>query len=92
MKTKILMLALLLALLLAVAGVALANGVVERPREVLSGGASDSAGGDVRLRATLGQPMVGVVSSGGGDVTLGQGFWHGAWYHIYLPLVTRNQS
>ena len=97
MKTNMLILALVLALFLAAAGVAaarvaLANGGLARPREVLSGGASDSAGGGVVLHATLGQPVVGVVTSGGGDVTLGQGFWHGATpgYKIYLPLVIRN--
>lgn len=94
MKTKILILALALALSLLVAGVALANGGVE-PRWVLGGGASDSAAGDVTLRATLGQPVVGVVTSGGGDVTLGQGFWCGGslpegGYDIYLPLVIRD--
>jgi hypothetical protein len=95
MKTKILVLALALALLLGVAGVAaarvaVANNGVEWPRWVLGGGASDSAAGNVTLRATLGQPAVGVVS--GGDITLGQGFWHGAiaGYNIYLPLVIRN--
>ena len=90
MKTKILILALVLALFLAVAGGALANGGVERPRWVLSGGASDAAVGGTTLRATLGQPVVGVVS--GGDVTLGQGFWGGATsgYNIYLPLVMRD--
>ncbi len=92
MKTKILIFTLVLALFLGVAGVALANGDVELPRWVLGGGASDSAGGDVTLRATLGQPVVGVVS--GGDVTLGQGFWHGGslpggGYDIYLPLIQR---
>ena len=90
MKTKILMLALILALLLAVAGAALASGVVERPREVLSGGTSDSGAGDVTLHATLSQPVVGVIIGGGGDVTLGQGFWHGAPYHFYMPLVWKN--
>ena len=93
MKTKMLILALVLALFLAAAGVAaarvaLANGGLARPREVLSGGASDCSGGDVTLRATLGQPVVGVVS--GGDATLGQAFWHGGapGYESYLPLVT----
>ena len=90
MNTKILILALVLALILAAAGVALANGGVELPRWVLGGGASDSATGGVSLRATLGQPVVGVVS--GGDITLGQGFWGRAAlrYSVYLPLALRN--
>jgi hypothetical protein len=93
MKTYVLILTLALALCLVAAGVARADGGVERPREVLGGGASDSAAGGVRLRATLGQPVVGVVSGSGGDVTLGQGFWHGAReYRIYLPLVVRQGS
>ena len=89
MKTRILILALVLALFLAAAGVALANDGIELPRWVLGGGASDSAAGGVALHATLGQPVVGSVS--GGDVTLGQGFWGGATpgYNIYLPLVIR---
>ncbi|MBN2005849.1 MAG: hypothetical protein JXA21_21000 [Anaerolineae bacterium] len=90
MKTKILMIALALAL--AVTGVALASNGVERPRWVLSGGASDAAAGSVALRATLGQPIIGVT--GGGEVMLGQGFWHGgslaeSGHSIYLPLVMR---
>jgi len=90
MKTKILILALVLALFLGLAGAALANNGIELPRWVLGGGASDSAANGVTLRATLGQPVVGVVSSG--DVTLVQGFWHGSslpdgGYDIYLPLV-----
>ena len=92
MKTRILILALVLVLSLVVVGLALANGNAELPRWVLSGGASDSAGGGgITLRATLGQPVVGVVASGSGDVTLGQGFWCSATagYNIYLPLVMR---
>ena len=90
MKTKILFLALALALFLAASGVALANDGVEWPRRVLGGGASDAAVEDATLRATLGQPVVGVVS--GGNVTLGQGFWGGTTpgYNIYLPLVIRD--
>jgi hypothetical protein len=91
MKTKILVLALALVLSLVVTGVTLANSGIERSRWVLSGGASDSTAGDAALRATLGQPVVGGVSGGGGDVTLEQGFWHGATqgYSVYLPLVLR---
>ena len=90
MKTKILILALVLALFLAAAGVALANGDVELPRRVLGGGASESAAQGVALRATLGQPVVSVVFKG--SVTLGQGFWGGATagYNVYLPLVLRD--
>ena len=92
MKTKILILALVLALFMLATGVALANGSVELPRWALGGGVSDSAAGDVGLRATLGQPVVGVVS--GGEVTLGQGFWLGGGLPIggndvFLPLVQR---
>jgi hypothetical protein len=73
-------------------GLALANGSVELARWVLGGRVSDSAVGSTTLRATLGQPVVGVVSSG--DVMLGQGFWHGGsypagGYDIYLPLIQR---
>ena len=90
MKTKILILALVMALFLAAAGVVLANDGIELPRRVLGGGASDSAAEGVALHATLGQPVVGGVSRG--DVTLGQGFWGGATsgYDVYLPLVMRD--
>jgi hypothetical protein len=92
MKTKMVILVLVLALILALTGAALANSSLARPREVLGGGASDSAAGEVTLRATLGQPVVGVVSGAG--VTLSQGFWHGGalGYDIYVPLVLRRWS
>jgi hypothetical protein len=92
MKAYLLLLTLALVLSLVTAGLALANGV-ERPRQVLGGGASDSADGKVSLRATLGQPLVGVVTASDGATTLGQGFWHGgaaAGQHCYLPLVVRD--
>ncbi|MGD1993290.1 MAG: hypothetical protein PVI59_08865 [Anaerolineae bacterium] len=95
MKPKILIPLLVLVLSLMVVGLALANDGIERPRWVLGGGASDSsAGGSVTLRATLGQPVVGGVTSAGGSVTLGQGFWYGGdlGHNIYLPLVIRNHS
>ena len=91
MGTKTQFLALALVLFLAASGVALANDGVELPRWALGGGVSDSAAGDITLRATLGQPIVGVITNGGGAVTTGQGFWHGATpkYTIYLPLIQR---
>jgi hypothetical protein len=38
--------------------------------------------------------VVGAVTNGGGDVTLTQGFWHGAklGHAIYLPLTLRNDQ
>lgn len=87
MKTKILILAILLTLTLS--GAALANGSVERPRWVLGGGASEATTGNVSLRASLGQTIVGAIS--GGDIVVGQGFWYGNLhdYKIYLPMVMR---
>jgi hypothetical protein len=92
MKTKIPILVLVLVLSLVLGGLALANGGLELPRWALGGGASDSAAGGTALRATLGQPVVGVVSAG--VVTLGQGFWHGGslpegGYDLYLPIIKR---
>ena len=88
--------ALILALVVVLAAVA-AGLVLARPdelglvRSVLSGGASEADDGNVALRATLGQPLVGMVASDDGGVTLGQGFWHSGIpnYAIYLPLVLR---
>jgi hypothetical protein len=76
MKTKIVMLILVLALSLVVTGLALANGGVGRTREVLGGGATDSDAGDVSLRATLGQ---GFWYAGAA-----------AEYTVFLPLVIRH--
>ena len=89
MKTYLQILVVGLALSLLVAGSTLAQDPVERPREVFSGGFTESDDGSVSLRATLGQPLVGTVSEG--LVTLRQGFWHGgtAGYAVYLPLVVR---
>jgi hypothetical protein len=89
MKIKLLILALVLALSLLAAGAALADNGFELPRWVLGSGATDATAGSVSLHATLGQPIVGVVSSG--QVSLGQGFWHGGsrGQDIYLPLVLK---
>jgi len=56
------------------------------------GGGTCSTGGGYALGGTAGQPDAGTL--GGGGYTLGGGFWKGglpsAAYHIYLPLVLRN--
>ncbi|MBN1318954.1 MAG: hypothetical protein JXA42_25960 [Anaerolineales bacterium] len=92
---KVLILPLLLILSLMVTQV-LAEDGIGIVRYVLGGGASDStiSGGGISLQATLGQPIVGVVDSSGGDLTIGQGFWIGrvlsdGGYDIYLPLILR---
>jgi hypothetical protein len=97
MISKKWIMALALALFLAAAGVALASDGIERARWVASGGASDSTNGDVALRATLGQPVLGIVTNAGGDVVLGQGFWHGgvlppSGYHVHLPLIQKQHT
>ena len=93
MKLKILILVLICILLMAAVGVVLANGGVTFPRWVLGGGASDSTTGNVTMHATLGQPVVGVISSSAGQITLGQGFWGESFptgrTYLYLPLVRR---
>jgi hypothetical protein len=86
MKTKILILSI--ALFLVITGVALANNGFDLSRWVVSGGGTNSGAGDVNLQATLGQPVVGVIT--GGDISLRQGYWHGNfWYSVYVPLIQR---
>ena len=93
MATRMRILTVVLVLSVAVTGLALASDGLTRPRAVLGGGATVATAGDVGLRATLGQPVVGMVS--GGQTGLGQGFWHSGaatagGRHIYLPLVMRD--
>ena len=92
MKTKIVILAL--ALILAAARVAWAGEGVGRARAVLGGGATDGGATGVTLRATVGQPVVGLVTGGGAEVALGQGFWGGGIivavrHGVYVPVVVR---
>ncbi len=94
MRTKVQIVTLVLALLLAATGLALTDDGAALPRSVLGAGTSDSSGDSVTLRATLGQPLVGGIADGGGQVALGQGFWHGIWaagtYEVYLPIAVRD--
>ena len=94
MRTKGLILTLVLILSLIATGLALANNGFELPRWVLSSGASDSSGGNVRLHATFGQPVVGMVASSNGNVTMGQGFVPDSeppaeLYNVNLPIVLK---
>ncbi len=89
-KLSLLALVLIGGLLLAAAGLAQA-GVQATVVDwwVLAGGGGHSAGGNVALDATLGQPIAG--ESAGGNVALGAGYWYGAQAHyiLYLPNVLR---
>jgi len=95
---RTLVVVLLIGLLLAVALLA-GRGVLAQGSGpavgwwVVAGGSASSAGsgGDVVLHDTLGQPLVGPSSSGGGEVALSAGYWTGSVpvYRIYLPLVLR---
>jgi len=90
-KQRILLFILLAALLLA-SGTAAAKVVLQAPELIRAVGASGFTSttiGSVTLNGTLGQPFVGVSSSG--NVDLGHGFWHGGEMGstIYLPVVKK---
>jgi len=94
MKTRLLIVVLGLVLVLLVTAATLENSSLKLPRGLLGSGASASATGNLELRATLGQPAAGIVSSG--NISLGQGFWHGGSLPItiiridtFLPLIQR---
>jgi len=57
---------------------------------VIGGGGGQSSSAGHTLMGTVGQPLVGAVSSG--SHALCSGFWCGGvvQYRIYLPLVLRN--
>jgi hypothetical protein len=88
--------ALLVALVLVGGTVAASprlSDTVSRVRAVLGAGASEGTAGDVVLRGTLGQPVVGTQVEG--EVVLMHGFWaggeggDGGEHAVYLPLVLR---
>lgn len=80
-----------LVLVVLVAGPALAGGSPARTRDLFHSGGTVAVSGSMSLRATMGQLVAGVLSSGDGQISLGQGFWHAGLprYGAYLPLVPR---
>ena len=71
-----------------ISSVALATGVGERLRHVISAGGTDASNGAVMLTGTLGQPVVGGTSANGFVIT--QGYWSGgglSTHLLYLPIV-----
>jgi len=98
MKTKrqvAIMFALLSGLLLASIVLAAPN-ATSLDRYVLGGGGGHAVGGIYTLEGTIGQPVVGGISSA--PYELGAGFWGGlgtaggAVYGVYLPVMVRSYS
>jgi len=84
------MLSVTAAVLLLLAGVALANGPFDLSWwTVDGGGATFSEGGGYSLGGAAGQSDAGTLS--GGDYTLYGGFWAGAEarYPLFLPVVMK---
>ena len=84
---------LLVLTLMASPALAQAGGDYALSWSTVDGGGEESAGGDFRLRGTVGQPDAGAMS--GSNHRLGGGFWGGGAateYGIYLPLLLRNSS
>ena len=88
-RTRILITIVLAAVLLSAAGIAVAATNPAIVRWMTGGGGGPSAGGNVTLNGTLGQPVTG--PSSGGNVTLGSGYWYGtpAERQFYFPMVVK---
>lgn len=81
----------ILVTVLLLAGTAMAANVSEIFPDVIGGGGGHSEAGSFILDATVGQAVVGVVSSE--PYELCAGFWCGMGrYGTYLPLVLRGHS
>ena len=91
---RILMILLVLAPLMAMASLVLAQtgGGYDLTWSTVDGGGGNSTGGDYMLHGTAGQPDAGTLS--GGTYTLSGGFWFSfgaaANHYVYLPLVLKN--
>ena len=84
------LLLLIVVILLSVSGVVLAANGYEIDRWVIGGGGGHVEGGDYVLNATVGQAVVGDITSD--PYELCAGFWCGmSEYKVYLPLVARNE-
>jgi hypothetical protein len=97
MRTKRLLIPLLLLLLLAFAGVVLSAPLaapvptLERSVMAAGGGRGEHSGSGMVMFGTVGQPVAG--RSPPGDDVLCTGFWCGCdgavTYPVYLPLIVR---
>jgi hypothetical protein len=82
---------LVLAILLSASGVVLAANGLEIKRRVISSGGGRAEGGDYVLNATVGQAVVGSITSN--PYELCAGFWCRGMggYEVYLPLIVRSE-
>lgn len=82
--------AFVLLMLILLVGGASAQGPLTIDWFVIGGGGGHAEAAPYALDGTIGQAMVGVVSSA--SYELCSGFWCGAaaQYRVYLPLVLRN--
>ena len=90
LKRAILLSSLLFLLCAAAVRAREAGGGYYIGRSVIAGGGGHSAAGAMRVRGTVGQAVVGRLSSG--DFDLCSGFWCGMtslYHHVYLPIVLR---
>ena len=85
-------LALALTAAMPITALAQDGGGYDLTWSTLSGGGGTSAAGGYTLLGTIGQPDASTALSGGGYTLVG-GFGSGTAlpYHVYLPLVLRNQ-
>ena len=79
----------LLAVLLLLAGAALADGGYEISWFTVGGGGGEVSGGGFSLSGTVGEPYAGAISGGGYSMV--GGFWPGveALSFRYLPIIMR---
>ncbi len=93
MKRRTIWLMLALLILLATLGLANANaqtGSYALTWSTIDSGGGTSSGGDYSLSGAIGQPDAGSLN--GGNFTLAGGFWVGGFlspYRIYLPVILR---
>jgi len=90
-KRICLLLAVCALLLIASAGTAYAQGLLDIPWWTVDGGGGLSQGGDFTLHGGIGQADAGSMQ--GGEYTLNGGFWSGggekALLKIFVPLITK---
>ena len=88
-KKRIFVLCLVILLILATAGAALAGSSTRFDVywQVISGGGAPASSGDVGLNGSLGQSLIGASSST--SYGLDAGYWRQGSFMIYLPVLLK---